>query len=66
VPNLFINRANIGDKKFWRAYFGFVNNNKRRIALFKDTKGHFLSEKLCAKVLRAFKNILAGKKNGQR
>jgi hypothetical protein len=41
VPNLFISRANIGDKKSWRAYFGFENKNMNIIALFKDIKGAF-------------------------
>jgi hypothetical protein len=35
VPNLFINRANIGDKKSWRAYFALENKNMSEIALFK-------------------------------
>jgi hypothetical protein len=41
VPNLFINRANIGDKKSWRAYFGFENKNMAGIALFNNIKGAF-------------------------
>ena len=41
VPNLFINRANIGDKKSWRAFFALENKNMSKIALFKDIKGEF-------------------------
>jgi hypothetical protein len=41
VPNLFINRANIGDKKSWRAYFALENKNLSQIAFFKDIKGAF-------------------------
>jgi hypothetical protein len=36
VPNLFINPANIGDKKSRRAYFALENKNMSKIALFKD------------------------------
>jgi hypothetical protein len=41
VPNLFIHRANIGDKKSWRAYFGLENKNMSKISLFKNIKGAF-------------------------
>jgi hypothetical protein len=33
VPNLFIDQANIGDKKSWQASFGFENNNKMLVEL---------------------------------
>jgi hypothetical protein len=61
VPNLFINRANIGDKTSWRAYFGFENKNISRIALFEDIKGAFAIQINIIKVLRAFQNTLVGK-----
>jgi hypothetical protein len=54
VPNLFINRANIGDKTSWRAYFGFENKNISRITLFEDIKGAFAIQINFIKVLRAF------------
>jgi hypothetical protein len=45
VLNLFIDRANIGDKKSWHATFGFENKkNLAALPLIVTYKGHFLSK----------------------
>jgi hypothetical protein len=65
VPNLFINRANIGDKKSWRAYFALENKNMSKIALFKDIKGAFSIQITFYKDSAGILKYLGGQKNAR-
>jgi hypothetical protein len=65
VPNLFINRAYFGDKKSWRAYFGFENKNIRQNCLFKDIKGTFSIQITFCKGPAGILKSLGGQKNAR-
>ena len=63
VTNNFINRANIGDKKSWQAYFGLENKNMTRIALLKHIKRPKFVQKTFCKGALGILEYLGGQKN---